>query len=86
MYQLILSDAFQKQMRKLLKKNPQLKAKIGKTLLFLHTNLHHPSLRLHKLAGENNWSVSVAEDIRIILHWDEDALYCLRIGSHDEVY
>ena len=86
MHELILSAAFQRQVKKLVKQKPSLKPKLTTTLKHLQKSIRHPSLRLHKLSGSQNWSVSVTEDLRSILHWEGNQLYCLRIGSHDEVY
>jgi addiction module RelE/StbE family toxin len=84
--QLILSKRFQKDLTKLKLQRPQLTEKIKKTFKLLQKNVNHPSLRLHKLSGTDNWSISVGMDIRIILHREGDKLYLLRIGSHDEIY
>lgn len=86
MYILSFSDKFQKQVKKLVKANPSLRSQIRKTVKLLAKDLNHPSLRLHKLSGENYWSISVNKSIRIIARWDGDKLYLLRIGSHEEVY
>jgi mRNA-degrading endonuclease YafQ of YafQ-DinJ toxin-antitoxin module len=61
-------------------------AQVTKTLVLLGVNLLYPSLRLHKLSGTQNYSVSVNMSIRIIFHKDQDYLYLLRIGTHEEVY
>lgn len=86
MERLVFSFAFQRQLRKIVNKNPRLKNKINKTLKTLLKDINHPSLRLHKLAGKNNWSISVTESIRIIIHLGENSIYCLRIGTHNQVY
>jgi mRNA-degrading endonuclease YafQ of YafQ-DinJ toxin-antitoxin module len=83
---LILSRRFQRDLNNLLKSNPQIKEKITKTFKLMQVDLTHPSPRLHKLSGTNNWSVSVDISIRIILHKESDKLFLLRIGYHDEVY
>ncbi len=83
---LILSSRFQRDLSKLLKSNPQIKTKISKTFKLMQKDLTYPSLRLHKLSGTNNWSVSVNISIRIILHKEKEKLFLLRIGHHDEVY
>jgi mRNA-degrading endonuclease YafQ of YafQ-DinJ toxin-antitoxin module len=48
MNQLILSSAFQRQLRRLVKKNPQLKDKVAKIFKLLVKDISHSSLRLHK--------------------------------------
>ena len=83
---LVLSSQFRRQAKKLVKRDRQLKKNLKATLEYLSGNLKHPSLNLHKLAGQNNWSASVTDDIRIILHWEENKLYLLKIGHHNEVY
>jgi mRNA-degrading endonuclease YafQ of YafQ-DinJ toxin-antitoxin module len=85
-YELVLSAAFQRQVKKLVKKNPKLKDRVAKTLKLLAKNINHSSLKLHKLSGENNWSVSVTSDVRVIIHLSGSKVFCTRIGSHDEVY
>lgn len=86
MAELILSQRFQRQARKLVKHNPSLKQKISQILKILVDDPRSAKLRLHKLSGSDNWSVSVTSDIRIILNWEEEQLYLTGIGSHDEVY
>jgi len=85
-YEIVLSAAFQRQIKRLVRKNPGFREKITKTLKVLAQNINHPSLKLHKLSGENNWSVSVTNDIRIIIHFSQGKVFCVRIGTHDEVY
>lgn len=85
-YEIVVSSAFQRQAKRLVKKNPKLREKISKTLKLLSSEVERPSLRLHKLSGENNWSVSVTGDLRIIIHFSENKVFCTRIGTHDEVY
>jgi mRNA-degrading endonuclease YafQ of YafQ-DinJ toxin-antitoxin module len=86
MYELIFSAAFESQLKKLLRNNPRLKDKTGKIFQTLIREINHPSLKLHKLAGENVQSVSVTYAIRMIIYVEGKRIYCLRIGSHDEVY
>lgn len=83
---LVLSSKFQKDLDKLLTKNPQIKSKVTKTLKLMQQNIRHPSLRLHKLAGTNIWSVSVDLSIRIVFYLSENKLFLLEIGKHNEVY
>ena len=86
MYELVLSNKFQKQIKQIVKSNPRIKPRLAKTFELLRENVSHPSLRLHKLSGQNNWSVSVTRSIRIIVHIEDSQIYLLRIGTHDEVY
>ncbi len=86
MYRIILSSAFQRQFKKLIKQNPRLKSKTSKIFKLLIRDVNHPSLKLHKLLGENNWSISVTHSIRIIIHLEGNQIFCLRIGVHNQVY
>ncbi|MFC1790576.1 type II toxin-antitoxin system YafQ family toxin [Patescibacteria group bacterium] len=86
MKQLILSSAFQRQLKKLTKKDPSVRIKIQKTLKTLLKNPQHPTLKLHKLGGENNWAVSITYNLRLVIHFSGEKIFCLRLGSHDQVY
>lgn len=52
----------------------------------MRNDLKHPSLRWHKLEGSRYYSISVDMSVRIIVAIDEDEIYLLRIGKHEEVY
>jgi mRNA interferase YafQ len=82
---------FQKALRQLVKKNPQLRDKIQGVLNLLEQDFHNPSLRTHKLNGKMKeyWSCSVASNCRIIFSFDRDLetgeilLVLSDIGNHD---
>jgi len=84
--ELITCSKFNSDLRRFLSKNPEYKPKIKKTFSLIISNIYHPSLRLHKLVGQENYSISVDMKIRIIIHLDEDKIFLLRIGSHNQVY
>ena len=86
MYELVLSKKYQKGLEKITSRNVKVKLKISKTLKLLLKDIDHPSLRLHKLSGEGEWSISVTGDIRILLYIEKSKIYLLRIGKHEEVY
>lgn len=86
MYTLSFSVRFQKQLEKLVKSDPSLKSQTKKIVELMRANLKHPSLRLHKLSGEDYWSISVNRSIRIIAMWRDDKFYLLEIGTHEKVY
>ena len=52
----------------------------------LSKDINHPSLRLHKLSGRNNWSVSVSKSYRIMINLDNGIIFCVKSGTHEEVY
>lgn len=86
MYKIYFSPSYERKLRKIIKKSPQLKAKIKKQTKLLLVDPKNSSLRLHKLSGNNNWSISITEDIRIIVSIRHDIILCIDIGTHDEVY
>lgn len=83
---LVATKRFDKELKTLLSKNHNLAIKIDKTLSLIKDDLSRPSLRLHKMTGTHNFSVSVNMSIRILIHKDQDFIYLLRIGTHEEVY
>ena len=83
---LIPSARFVHDLGNLEKNNERLRKLIGKTLDYLRKNPSHPSLRLHKLSGQGNYSVSVTMSIRMIITFRYGDIHLLRIGSHEEVY
>ena len=83
---IIVSSRFTRQLKKLLRKNPELENVVKGKIEQISKNPRHPTLRLHKLSGQENWSISISNDLRIIIHWDGDEMYLLGLGSHDQVY
>lgn len=83
---IFLSNRFRRDLEKLTKGNPIYKIRLRKFTKLLQENINHPSLRLHKLDGSNNFSFSVDRSIRIIACLDGNTIFLLRIGTHDEVY
>lgn len=86
MYEIVFSKRFKQDLVKLLNRNPQLKDRICKQIETLSSNPKHKSLRVHKLSGTNNWSLSVNMSIRIIFKIKDECILCTRIGKHEEVY
>ena len=84
----------QRSFKRLIRKSPQLRPLIEKTLRQLAEDPYHPSLRTHKLVGDLSdiWACSVDYNHRILFEFvqkaesDLDAILLLNIGSHDEVY
>lgn len=86
MYEVVFSKRFERDLKRIIKRDPRLKNKIRKQIETLLTNPTHTSLRFHKLSGSNNWSASVTRDIRIIFTIDGKTVFCTRVGIHNEVY
>jgi addiction module RelE/StbE family toxin len=80
--------------KRLIRKNPNLRILIERTLHQLAENPFHSSLRTHKLKGDlsNVWSCSIDYSYRILFEFvenpedKEEAILLLNLGSHDEVY
>lgn len=83
------SPFVQKEIIKIRQKDRKLSDKIEKQIERFEENPKHPSHRLHKLTGnlENMWSISIARNFRMIyILINEDIVYFIDIGTHDEVY
>jgi addiction module RelE/StbE family toxin len=80
--------------KRLIRKNPNLRLLIEKTLRQLAEDPFQPSLRTHKLKGDLSdvWSCSIDYNHRILFEfiqnpeYREEAILLLNLGSHDEVY
>ena len=81
---------YNKKVKKILKKHPELIGKYKKTIKLLEKNYQDPSLKLHKLHGKlkDFHSVSVNYEFRIILILKviADKIVLIDIGTHDEMY
>ena len=86
MYQLHSSEKFILESSQIFKKNSSYRKKVAKTLKLLSSNFTHPSLRHHKLGGTKHYSISVDKSIRIIFSIENNDIYLLRIGKHEDVY
>ena len=91
-YVLLRSNAFVRESKKLLKKQPQLAQNIQNTLDFLCADPFQTRLRTHKLKGDlqDSWACSAGYNLRIIFAFVEyekkQAILLESIGTHDEVY
>jgi len=89
-FTLITPESFLKRAKKFLKKNPQLKPTLEKTLKVLIKDPFHPSLKLHPLKGKlaDLYAIRLTFSYRITLTIEitEKEIILIDIGSHDEVY
>lgn len=85
MPKVIFSKSFEKDLRKLIRKNYRLKNSVEKLFKQIRLDINHPSLRLHKIPP-SYWSVTVESNLRIIFLWKKDVFYLIKIGNHDKVY
>ena len=84
--QLRFTKSFENEYKKVIKGHSSLQKLIAKQLLILQKNINHPSLRLHKLAGQKYWSISINKSIRILLILENKLIYIFHIGKHEDVY
>ena len=93
MRRLIWTKTFVRALSKVIKRYPNTREDIGKTLRLLSADPFLPQLESHKLKGElsGSWACSVGYDLRIVFDFvksstGEDNILLLEIGSHEEVY
>ena len=89
-FQLIFTEQYDKRAVRFLKRHPDLQKQYLKTLQLLEINPHHPSLRLHALAGrlDGLHSVSINLSYRITLELliRDEQIIPVNVGDHDAVY
>jgi mRNA-degrading endonuclease YafQ of YafQ-DinJ toxin-antitoxin module len=89
-WQLIRTDTFLRALRKYLKKHPDRREAVRRTLVGLTENPHASFLRLHALTGKfkglHAVRVTHGDRIILILALQKHEVVLLDIGTHDEVY
>jgi len=89
-YTLVFTDQYNRRAARFLKRQPQLREQYRKTLLLLHANPQHPSLRLHalggKLAGLHTVSINLSYRITLELVIRDRQIVPINVGDHDTVY
>lgn len=91
---LVWSTAFVRAFRRVIRHQPTLREKVEQTLNRLVEDPFQSALRSHKLKGllAGVWACSVDYNCRIIFEFvqsstsEEDDIFLLTIGSHDDVY
>ena len=94
MRSLIWGKTFVRAFKRLAKKYPALRRDVEITLRLLQENPFAPQLATHKLKGKlsGSWACSVTYEIRIVFDFvksqthQEDDIFLIEIGTHDEVY
>ena len=89
-YALVFTADYSRRTLRFLKRHPELKNQYAKTLALLEINPHHPSLRLHALAGRlqgvHSVSINLSYRITLELMIHEKQIIPLNVGDHDTVY
>ena len=89
-YQLRLTDSYTRLALRFLRRHPELVRQYAKTLALLEANPHHPSLRLHALAGKHKGLHSVSinlsyrSTLELLIH--DQLITPINVGDHDAVY
>ncbi|MEQ1594589.1 MAG: plasmid stabilization protein [Casimicrobium sp.] len=89
-YQLVFTEQYNKRAERFLKRHPDTEKQYLKTLQLLAINPHHPSLRLHALAGRMDGlhSVSINMSYRITLELviRDRQIIPVNVGDHGAAY
>ena len=89
-YALVFTDDYTRRALRFLKRHPELKNQYAKTLALVEINPHHPSLRLHALAGRlqgvHSVSINLSYRITLELMIQDKQIIPLNVGDHDTVY
>jgi len=89
-FEIIITESYEKKGSKIFKKHPDLKEKYVKVVTIFKTNPLHPSLSIHKLTGKKReyFSISLDMNYRMILDFivEDKKIILLDIGSHGEIY
>ena len=91
---LVWSAAFVRAIKRAVRRQPELQARVERTLQQLAEDPFHPILHSHKLKGKlaGVWACTVDYDNRILFEFvqnpesGEEEILLLTMGTHDEVY
>ena len=90
---LIWSNTFLRALKRLMRKQPDIRNEVEETLKLLIQDPFIPQLETHKLKGKlsGSWACSVGYNFRIIFDFvgnkqKENDIFLITIGAHDEVY
>jgi len=94
MRELLWSNTFRRALRRTVKRQPQALGEIEATLELLQVEPFAAQLATHKLKGRlaGIWACSAGYDLRILFEFvsnpgkEEDDIFLIEIGTHDEVY
>lgn len=83
---LIYSNHFLRRLKRRVKKNPQLKQKVGRQINLLLTNENHLALRRHRLKGRrvSQQAIDIEANLRITFIKIDGNFILTDIITHDE--
>ncbi len=93
---LVWGVTFKRAFKQVTRRHPELQQKVERALEQLVEDPVHPKLHAHKLKGKLSgvWACTVDYDNRILFEFvknpdvdvDEEEIFLLTLGTHDEVY
>ena len=91
---LVWSTAFSRAFKRLLRRRSELRERLERVFQLLAEDPFNRELCTHKLKGELSgvWACTVNYDYRILFDFvrnpesDEEEIFLLALGTHDEVY
>jgi addiction module RelE/StbE family toxin len=88
MYELVISNAFRKQIKKYLNKHKDKESAVEYVLELLCKDIHNSELNTHKLKGKYKDYMSSRIDYshRIVYRPEGKNIHLVAIGDHDTVY
>ena len=88
MFKLVLSDRFKKNLQNFIRKHPELTGLLEEKFSILQNNFKDRRLRSHKLTGKLKGflAASITHEYRIVFYLENDSIFLIAIGTHDEVY
>lgn len=89
-WQLLFTESYMRVELKFLRRHPDIRRQYGKALALLEADPHHPSLRLHALAGRqaglHSVSINLSYRITLELRISGQTIIPVNVGDHDDVY
>jgi addiction module RelE/StbE family toxin len=90
MFSIKTTQSFEKQLKKFIRRNSNLKKKIADVLIQLEKDPFYPKLKLHplkgKLAGLHAVSITFNYRLTFIIQIAPKEITLMDIGTHDQVY
>jgi mRNA-degrading endonuclease YafQ of YafQ-DinJ toxin-antitoxin module len=87
---LVFTESYNKRAAKWLRRHPDLRGQYAKTLELMELNIHHPSLRLHKLSGRlsglSSVSINMSYRITIEMIISDGDIILVDVGARKDVY
>ena len=85
---LIVSNSAKRKLKAFIKKHPEHRVKLEQIITNLLKNLLQKKIKVHRLSGKLKflYAASITYEYRLIYFFDDQHVYLINIGSHDEVY